>query len=109
PLPGPRLPASSAAHPQAGPVWPLRQLPRAVRSDLGRVPAAGQPGCALLPARGVAMTRTDYYHQPDAPRANSLVPGASAIVADIDGLNAHPSIRLRIDDYLKGECAAFIR
>ena len=28
------------------------------------------------------MTRTDYYHQPDAPRANSLVPGASAIVAD---------------------------
>ncbi len=156
------------------------------------------------------MTRTDYYHQPDAPRANSLVPGASAIVADcwgrivllrrsdngrwalpggvmdigesiahavarevqeetglhvepkrivgiytdpghvfafddgevrqqfsicfacrlvggeirassestdvrffspadIDGLNAHPSIRLRIDDYLKGDCAAFIR
>ena len=29
--------------------------------------------------------------------------------ADIDRLNAHPSIRLRIDDYLKGECAAFIR
>jgi ADP-ribose pyrophosphatase YjhB (NUDIX family) len=156
------------------------------------------------------MTRTDYYHQPDAPKANSLVPGASAIVADkkgrillqlrsdngcwalpggamevgeciaqaiarevreetgidveperivgvytdpghvfafddgevrqqfsicfacrlvggeirpsnestdvkffapadIDGLNAHPSIRLRIDDYLKGESAAFIR
>jgi ADP-ribose pyrophosphatase YjhB (NUDIX family) len=156
------------------------------------------------------MTRTDYYHQPDAPKANSLVPGASAIVADhagrilllrrsdngrwalpggamevgesiaeaiarevqeetgldveperivgvytdpghvfafddgevrqqfsicftcrlvggkirpstestdvrffppadIDRLNAHPSIRLRIDDYLKGESAAFIR
>ena len=156
------------------------------------------------------MTRTDYYHQADAPRANSLVPGASAIVpdaagrivllrrsdngrwalpggvmdigesiaqavarevreetglhvvverivgvytdprhvfafddgevrqqfsicfacrltggeirrssestdvrffapGDIDGLNAHPSIRLRIDDYLKDECAAFIR
>ena len=31
------------------------------------------------------MTRTDYYHQPDAPRANSLVPGASAIVADGEG------------------------
>lgn len=31
------------------------------------------------------MSRTDYYHQPDAPRANSLVPGASAIVADEDG------------------------
>jgi ADP-ribose pyrophosphatase YjhB (NUDIX family) len=156
------------------------------------------------------MTRTDYYHQPDAPKANSLVPGASAIVADgegrivllrrsdngrwalpggvmdigesiahavarevreetglqvepervvgiytdpghvfafddgevrqqfsicfacrlvggeirasgestdvrffspadIDRLDAHPSIRLRIADYLKGECAAFIR
>jgi ADP-ribose pyrophosphatase YjhB (NUDIX family) len=155
------------------------------------------------------MSRTDYYHQPGAPEANSLVPGASAIVADkgrilllcrsdngrwalpggamevgesiaetitrevqeetgldveperivgvytdpghvfafddgevrqqfsicfacrlvggeirpsheatdvkffaptdIEGLNAHPSIRLRIEDYLKGECAAFIR
>jgi ADP-ribose pyrophosphatase YjhB (NUDIX family) len=156
------------------------------------------------------MTRTDYYHQPDAPKANSLVPGASAIVADnegrillqrrsdngrwalpggvmdigesiaqaiarevqeetgltvepqrivgvytdpghvfayndgevrqqfsicfacrivggdlrpsresiqvkffpaaeIDGLNVHPSIRLRIEDYLKGEPGAFIR
>ena len=156
------------------------------------------------------MTRTDYYHEPDAPKANSLVPGASAIVADnegrillqrrsdngcwalpggamevgeciaeaiarevqeetgidvaperivgvytdpghvfafddgevrqqfsicfacrlvggeirpsdestdvrffapadIDGLNVHPSIRLRIDDYLKDEPAAFIR
>ena len=28
------------------------------------------------------MSRTDYYHQPGAPEANSLVPGASAIVAD---------------------------
>ena len=156
------------------------------------------------------MTRTDYYRQPDAPKANSLVPGASAIVpddegrivllrrsdngrwalpggvmdigesiaqtiarevseetgldvepkrivgvytdpdhvfefddgevrqqfsvcfvcrivggelrpgseatdvgffapADIDGLDAHPSIRLRIDDYLSAECEAFIR
>jgi len=156
------------------------------------------------------VTRTDYYHEPDAPKANSLVPGASAIVADnegrillqrrsdngcwalpggamevgeciaeaiarevqeetgidvaperivgvytdpghvfafddgevrqqfsicfacrlvggeirpsdestdvrffapadMDGLNVHPSIRLRIDDYLKDESAAFIR
>jgi ADP-ribose pyrophosphatase YjhB (NUDIX family) len=156
------------------------------------------------------VTRTDYYHEPDAPRANSLVPGASAVVADGDGrivllrrsdngrwalpggvmnigesiahavarevceetglqveperivgiysdpghvfafddgevrqqfsicfacrlvggeirpssestdvrffppadigrLNAHPSIRLRIDDYLRDQCAAFIR
>jgi len=31
------------------------------------------------------MARTDYYRDPDAPRANSLVPGASAIVADHEG------------------------
>jgi ADP-ribose pyrophosphatase YjhB (NUDIX family) len=31
------------------------------------------------------MTRTDYYHQADAPKANALVPGASAIVADNEG------------------------
>jgi ADP-ribose pyrophosphatase YjhB (NUDIX family) len=31
------------------------------------------------------MTRTDYYRDPNAPRANSLVPGASAIVVDDDG------------------------
>lgn len=31
------------------------------------------------------MARTDYYYDPDAPRANSLVPGASAIVVTGDG------------------------
>jgi ADP-ribose pyrophosphatase YjhB (NUDIX family) len=31
------------------------------------------------------MTRTDYYRDPNAPRANSLVPGASAIVTDEKG------------------------
>jgi ADP-ribose pyrophosphatase YjhB (NUDIX family) len=31
------------------------------------------------------MTRVDYYRDPDAPRANSLVPGASAIVTDDAG------------------------
>jgi 8-oxo-dGTP pyrophosphatase MutT (NUDIX family) len=31
------------------------------------------------------MTRTDYYHDRNAPRANSLVPGASAIVTDDKG------------------------
>jgi ADP-ribose pyrophosphatase YjhB (NUDIX family) len=31
------------------------------------------------------VSRTDYYHDPDAPRANSLVPGASAIVVDDQG------------------------
>ena len=29
--------------------------------------------------------RTDYYHDPDAPAANSLVPGGSAIVEDDRG------------------------
>jgi ADP-ribose pyrophosphatase YjhB (NUDIX family) len=29
--------------------------------------------------------RRDYYHDPDAPPANSLVPGASAIVTDDQG------------------------
>ena len=31
------------------------------------------------------MARTDYYHDRNAPRANSLVPGASAIVTDDEG------------------------
>ena len=31
------------------------------------------------------MTRTDYYRDPNAPTANSLVPGASAIVTDDEG------------------------
>jgi ADP-ribose pyrophosphatase YjhB (NUDIX family) len=31
------------------------------------------------------MTRIDYYHDPDAPAANSLVVGSSAIVAGSDG------------------------
>jgi ADP-ribose pyrophosphatase YjhB (NUDIX family) len=31
------------------------------------------------------MTRIDYYRDPKAPKANSLVPGASAIVVDDDG------------------------
>lgn len=31
------------------------------------------------------MSRTDHYHDPRAPKANSLVPGASAIVVGDDG------------------------
>jgi 8-oxo-dGTP pyrophosphatase MutT (NUDIX family) len=31
------------------------------------------------------MTRVDHYHDPDAPRANSLVPAASAVVTDGQG------------------------
>lgn len=31
------------------------------------------------------MTRTDYYHDPDAPAANSLVVGSSAVVVDGEG------------------------
>lgn len=31
------------------------------------------------------MDRVDYYHDANAPRANSLVPGASAVVVDHEG------------------------
>ncbi len=31
------------------------------------------------------MGRIDYYHDPNAPRANSLVPGASAVVVNDEG------------------------
>lgn len=31
------------------------------------------------------MTRIDHYNDPDAPRANSMVPAASAVVVDPDG------------------------
>lgn len=31
------------------------------------------------------MSRTDYYDDPNAPRANSLIPGASAVVVDDQG------------------------
>ena len=31
------------------------------------------------------MTRSDYYHDPDAPRPNRLIPAASAVVDDGDG------------------------
>ncbi len=31
------------------------------------------------------MTRTDYYNDPHAPKANSIVPAASAIVTDDEG------------------------
>lgn len=31
------------------------------------------------------MARKDYYHQPDAPRPNSLVPAVSAVVTDSEG------------------------
>jgi ADP-ribose pyrophosphatase YjhB (NUDIX family) len=32
-----------------------------------------------------AMSRTDYYHDPDAPKANSLVPSTTAAVRDDAG------------------------
>ena len=35
--------------------------------------------------RRLGMARTDYYDDPDAPPANSLVPGGSAIVANDRG------------------------
>jgi len=68
----------------------------------------------------------DYFHDPAAPAANSLVVGASAVVTDGEGggalavssestevrfaavgdlpvLQIHPSIRTRIQDYLSGQ------
>lgn len=34
---------------------------------------------------GEILARKDYYHQPDAPRPNSLVPAVSAVVTDSEG------------------------
>lgn len=31
------------------------------------------------------MTRIDYYDDPNAPKANSMVPAASAVIADAEG------------------------
>jgi len=31
------------------------------------------------------LARKDYYHQPDAPKPNSLVPAVSAVVTDSKG------------------------
>jgi ADP-ribose pyrophosphatase YjhB (NUDIX family) len=39
----------------------------------------------LDPGEALAMTRIDHYNDPDAPRANSIVPAASAVVVDQDG------------------------
>lgn len=36
-------------------------------------------------AHPYAMSRVEYYNDPDAPRANSLVPAASVVVTDNDG------------------------
>jgi ADP-ribose pyrophosphatase YjhB (NUDIX family) len=38
-----------------------------------------------LPAMLYGMGRIDYYHEPDAPPANSLVPSVTAAVRDEDG------------------------
>lgn len=31
------------------------------------------------------MSRKDYYHQPNSPQPNALVPAASAVIADTEG------------------------
>ncbi|SEQ03049.1 hypothetical protein SAMN05216481_103356 [Streptomyces radiopugnans] len=31
------------------------------------------------------MGRTEYYHDPDAPKANTLIPASNLLVADADG------------------------
>lgn len=40
------------------------------------------------------MPRTEYFHDPDAPEANSLVPAASAVVVDDTG---RVLLHLRVD------------
>src|SRR5439155_13009015 len=61
-----------------------RRLRRPVRHDLvgggrrDRASAHGGRG-------GVGVGRVDYYHQDGSPAANSLLPGASAVVVDEQG------------------------
>jgi ADP-ribose pyrophosphatase YjhB (NUDIX family) len=55
----------------------VRDLLRQPRRHLGR----GQPP---RPG-GSAVRRTEHYHDPEAPRATSLVPATSAVVFDADG------------------------
>ena len=43
------------------------------------------------------MARKDYYHQPDAPKPNSLVPAVSAVVTDSQG---RILLHKRSDNYL---------
>ena len=77
PVPRPRLPPRPAPA-RTLPARDLRLLRRPVRTDL----ANRHPVCAA----GATMTgRRDYYHDPVAPPANSLVPGVSAIVTDDHG------------------------
>ncbi len=42
------------------------------------------------------MSRTDYHHDPSAPRASSLVPGASAIVVNRQAGAPWPDLPLRL-------------
>lgn len=42
-------------------------------------------GASDLRARGESVTRRDYLDDPSAPKANSLIPAASAIVVDERG------------------------
>ncbi|GII22499.1 hypothetical protein Pme01_20960 [Planosporangium mesophilum] len=48
------------------------------------------------------MGRVDYYRDPDAPQANSLVPAASAVVIDQAG---RLILQRRADNDLWARCA----
>src|SRR5690242_15654810 len=70
-------PTTPAAEPAAG-GFPARI----------EAPRSAQPADYYhhLPRAGPAVSsRRDYYRDPEAPRANSLVPGASALIVDERG------------------------
>jgi hypothetical protein len=46
---------------------------------------AGPLGCRTHRKGEVPMARVDYYNDPNAPKANSLVPSVTAIVPNQDG------------------------
>ena len=56
----------------------VRRLPRQFREGVGRLSGAGTRSA------GRSRARRDYYDDPDAPAANSIVPAVTAVVTDRD-------------------------
>ncbi|MFJ4962705.1 hypothetical protein ACIP6P_09690 [Streptomyces sp. NPDC088729] len=49
------------------------------------------------------MGRTEYDNDPEAPKANTLIPANNLLVVDDSGaILLHPSMRQQIGDYLAG-------
>jgi hypothetical protein len=71
------------------PVLHLRRLPGGslfghYQASFERVWAQARPAAALA-GPGAPMARVDYYNDPNAPKANSIVPSVTAIVPDEQG------------------------